>query len=318
MRAAAGRAWAGVGDVKADRWGLLLAGGDGVRLRSLTRAVSGDDRPKQFCPVMGGLTLLEQTWRRAALAVPREQTMVVVTRSHERFYRPALSAIPIPHVVIQPENRGTAPGILYPLLRLATLAPDASVAVFPSDHHFSDDALFVEHVDQAFRAVAADPSRILLLGIIPDTHETEYGWIELGERLSGVDGRPFHQVSRFWEKPDAALAEILRERGCLWNSFVMVGRVEAFLGMIRHAAPDLYNAFAAVAPALGGPGKTDAVRALYSRLAVSDFSREILTESPGRLGVMPVLGVTWSDLGSPERVMRARRMEPAHPQLVYA
>jgi mannose-1-phosphate guanylyltransferase len=29
----------------------------------------------------------------------------------------------------------------------------------------------------------ADPARALLLGIIPDTHEAEYGWIEPGARV---------------------------------------------------------------------------------------------------------------------------------------
>src|SRR5580704_12268183 len=34
------------------RWGLVLAGGDGVRLRELTQSVWGDYRPKQFCPLL--------------------------------------------------------------------------------------------------------------------------------------------------------------------------------------------------------------------------------------------------------------------------
>jgi mannose-1-phosphate guanylyltransferase len=154
-------------DARGERWGLLLAGGDGTRLRSLTRMLTGDDRPKQFCRVMGGETLLEQTLRRALLAVPRGQVMAVVTEQHERFYKTLLRAIGIPHVVSQPQNRGTALGILYPLLRLAELASDATVAIFPSDHHFSDDRLFAGHVDSAFRAAEADPTRVFLLGIIP-------------------------------------------------------------------------------------------------------------------------------------------------------
>jgi mannose-1-phosphate guanylyltransferase len=46
---------------------IILAGGDGVRLRPLTRRLAGDDRPKQFCALLGGETLLEQTRRRRAV-----------------------------------------------------------------------------------------------------------------------------------------------------------------------------------------------------------------------------------------------------------
>ena len=158
-----------------ERWALLLAGGDGSRLRSLTRELAGDDRPKQFCRVMGGETLLEQTLRRALLTVPRARVMVAVTEWHERFYKTLLPATGIPQIVSQPQNRGTAPGILYRLLRLAELAPDAALALFPSHHHFSDDRRFAAHVDGAFRAAEADPARVFLLGIIPDTHESGYG-----------------------------------------------------------------------------------------------------------------------------------------------
>jgi hypothetical protein len=34
---------------RTERWALVLAGGDGTRLRGLTRGMAGDDRPKQFC-----------------------------------------------------------------------------------------------------------------------------------------------------------------------------------------------------------------------------------------------------------------------------
>ena len=53
-----------------NRWAIILAGGDGMRLRSLTRTSAGDERPKQFCSILGEETLLEQTRRRAALTVP--------------------------------------------------------------------------------------------------------------------------------------------------------------------------------------------------------------------------------------------------------
>ena len=68
------------------RWGVILAGGDGKRLLSLTRRIAGDDRPKQFCTIMGHDTLLGQTRSRTWKSVAPERTCVVVTKSHERFY----------------------------------------------------------------------------------------------------------------------------------------------------------------------------------------------------------------------------------------
>ena len=73
------------GSAHGNRWGVILAGGDGTRLRPLTELIAGDDRPKQFCPLLGGKTLLELTRQRVARAVPAEQTLFVVTRKHERF-----------------------------------------------------------------------------------------------------------------------------------------------------------------------------------------------------------------------------------------
>ena len=58
-----------------NEWAVILAGGDGTRLKSLTRHIAGDERPKQFCSVMGGATLLEETQRRAALELAQERTL---------------------------------------------------------------------------------------------------------------------------------------------------------------------------------------------------------------------------------------------------
>ncbi|MGZ9141575.1 MAG: sugar phosphate nucleotidyltransferase [Candidatus Binatia bacterium] len=66
-------------------WAVILAGGDGTRLKSLSRKITGDERPKQFCPVFGDMTLLEETQRRVAIELAKERTLFVVNRHHEPY-----------------------------------------------------------------------------------------------------------------------------------------------------------------------------------------------------------------------------------------
>src|SRR5688500_4707336 len=127
-------------------WAVILAGGDGTRLQSMTRAITGDNRPKQFVPVINRSTLLDQTRRRVALSIPHNRTLIVVTQKHRRFYEPLANQISPRLLLEQPVNKGTAPAILYALLHVAKKSPNAIVALFPSDHFFADDDAFMSHV----------------------------------------------------------------------------------------------------------------------------------------------------------------------------
>jgi mannose-1-phosphate guanylyltransferase len=112
---------------------VILAGGDGTRLRSLTPKLTGDDRPKQFCRLLGNRSLLGETRRRARRLIMSDRLFTVVTRKHRRFYEPEFDDAAPGTVVVQPENRGTAPAILYALLRLEAVAPGSPVAILTSD-----------------------------------------------------------------------------------------------------------------------------------------------------------------------------------------
>ncbi|HKS29794.1 MAG TPA: sugar phosphate nucleotidyltransferase [Pyrinomonadaceae bacterium] len=291
-----------INDTQSNRWAVILAGGDGTRLRSLTRVIAGDERPKQFCRIFGAETLLDQTVRRVSLSVLTAQTFFALTESHKEFYKSLLAHVPCERKIVQPSNQGTAPAILYSLMRLAEINPHAAVAFFPSDHYFNDDATFMSHVEKAFEAVQARQDLIVLLGITPTSPEVEYGWIEPSSSISLKNASALSRVRRFWEKPSKAHARLLFEQGCLWNSFVMVGRVQEFLHLFRRTLPELYQAFARVRPTFGTGVERRAVRALYNQIPQANFSHQVLSACPNNLAVLPVGGVEWSDWGAPERV----------------
>jgi mannose-1-phosphate guanylyltransferase len=123
------------------RWGVLLAGGDGTRLKNMTRIISGDDRPKQFCRLFEDESLLGRARKRGERSISPEQILVPLTLTHRAFYtqEPGLRRS---QRIVQPANRGTAPPILYSLLSIEQIDDDAIVAILPSDHHFSDESAF--------------------------------------------------------------------------------------------------------------------------------------------------------------------------------
>ena len=285
-------------------WAVILAGGDGSRLRSLTRRITGDERPKQFCALIGDMTLVEETQKRVALEVVKTRTAFVVNRLHQPYYPQILRDTPASNLIEQPRNIGTAPAILYSALKIASVDPQAVVAFFPSDHYVSDDARFMAHIRQAFEAARLSRDLVILLGVEPESPETEYGWIEPAQSIQGH--KQLRRVRRFWEKPSSDLAAVLQLRGCLWNSFVMVASARAFLDTIATATPALYKAFAPIMPFIGTDDEPTLIENLYAPEGEINFSDRVLALVPERLAVLRVRGVRWSDLGEPKRALAIR------------
>ena len=285
-----------------DRWALILAGGDGIRLRPLTRALAGDERPKQFSSLFGPDTLLDQTRNRVAHVVPAGHITVIVTRKHEPFFGKTLMQAPGP-LLIQAENRGTAPAILYGILSLHKRHPAANVAIFPSDHYFTDELAFIARVRQAFQVVEQRPDLIVILGIVPNGPAVDYSWIEPGDAVPQMRNADLRRIRRFWHYTPLPVAEDLLARGCLWNSLVAVGSADALLILLQETAPELYHSFKPALAVLGTAAEAEAMGRVYADLLPTDFSTEILAPSPQVLAVMPVGETGWTDLADPSRTL---------------
>jgi mannose-1-phosphate guanylyltransferase len=286
-------------------WAIVLAGGQGVRLRSLVRQICGDDRPKQFARIIGSKSLLGHTLDRVRLKIPAARTVVVACQSHSEYMAQEFSGPQSPRVLLQPEDRGTATGILYPALRIYEQDPGAIVAVFPSDHFILEGSEFMAHVLEIAAFVADHPDRLVLMGAQPSAPEPEYGWIEPGEALSQTAAPLVHRVHRFWEKPAAEQARSLMANGCLWNTFVFIAKVSTLLEAGRMFLPQLTESLKRAA----STGPHSAIEQAFAAAPPADFSRAVLERCPPFLAVSPLRSLTWSDLGTPERVLQSLQFE---------
>jgi mannose-1-phosphate guanylyltransferase len=279
-------------------WAVVLAGGDGTRLQSLTLQISGDARPKQFCKLIGRDSLLRQTSRRIAPLFADDRQLYVVTRAHEVFYRDELSDTQPCSILEQPSNRGTAVAIGAAVLRVLKKENDPLIAFFPSDHHYANEPAFVRAVCVALEYSQQHPREIVLLSAEPSYPEVEYGWIEPGAVISDIPGAQLSRVARFWEKPSLSQARAFLRRRCLWNTFVTIGRATTFLELLRLRIPDV---IASIEAAM----RNDKMEAVYRELPSVDISREVFGPQPDKLLALRDTESGWADLGTPRRVLDA-------------
>ncbi|BCF98037.1 hypothetical protein PPGU19_026060 [Paraburkholderia sp. PGU19] len=136
--------------------------------------------------------------------------------------------------MLEPAPRNTAPALTIAALTALADAPygeDPILVVMPADHLITDDAAFVDTLQQAIQHALRDA--IVTLGVPPERAETGYGYIKTG---LPADGRGARSIERFVEKPAQETAEQYVASGDYWwNSGVFVMRTSVWLAAITAA-----------------------------------------------------------------------------------
>ena len=297
----------------ADRWGIILSGGNGKRLRDFVYRRRADYLPKQYLNLIGKRSMLEHTLHRAEKLIPAQKLLVVIAREHLQFdeVRRQIASRPQGCIIIQPENKDTGPGILLPLTHLYKRYPDAIVSIFPSDHFILEEDLFMRHVERAFRIVESNGSRIVLLGVDPNEPDPEYGFIVPGEAIDDLGIDEGRKVEMFVERPPMEAAKKIIRTGALWNTLVLVVRCKTLLQAIQHATPELHRSFEPIENAIGTVDEQRVIEQVYQKLPSLNFSERVLEilsfKDRQNLRVLPVRGVNWKDWGTRDRVSSTLR-----------
>jgi len=273
---------------------VLLAGGSGTRFWPMSRA----DRPKQFLSLLGGRSLLLQTWHRARKIAGPSRIWVVAPRKLGAQVRKLLPALRKDRLIVEPSPRNTGPAVTLACATVAEHAPDAVVGIFPADHVIRDEQAFVRAVKVA--ATAAQRGGLVCLGVQPDRPATGFGYLRCAE--APRKGKAV-AVARFVEKPDRARAgRFLRSGRYLWNAGMFVWSVQRYLEEAERVEPAMVKA--AKGHLAGRARSWGRAPRLSVDYAVMEHARGVQ--------VVP-LDVGWDDVGSWEAASRLIR-EAGHEQ----
>ena len=283
---------------------IATVGGEGTRLQNLVRRIYGYDRPKQYCAFTGTRTLFKHTFDRVSSLIPQSRILTIINKTHSEFVHEEFGENPGNNFIEQPFSRDTGAGILLPMLKISHADKDSTVALFPSDHFILSEHKFMEYIKKAAKFVDSNPEAIVMLGVRSEKYESGYGWIEPDQQLRASDDTKLFRVKRFWEKPSQNVTQFLVDKGCLINTFVLVGKTSAFLYHMNRNMPELYRAFEPIKSKIGSPIEKIMINRAYRYLPSLNFSKSVLENISRYLAVMEVTNVYWSDWGEEYRLLQ--------------
>ncbi len=272
---------------------VIMAGGSGTRLWPLSR----EQYPKQFLPLLGPHSLLQNTILTAA-RIPNAVTPVIIGAEPHRFLiAEQLREIGIKNatILLEPEGRNTAPAAAVAAHFVAReYGPEAMVFLMSADHSIAQPEAFAATAEAA--ATLAALGRIVIFGIEPVRPETGFGYIQVGAPITG--GIAASEVARFVEKPSLEVAEsYLAAGGYYWNGGLFLFRADRLLSELGRLEPELGRQALEALTQAQQHGAFVCLDADAFRACRNESIDYAVMEKSDALAVVP-LDVGWDDVGS--------------------
>ena len=268
---------------------VLLSGGVGSRLWPLSRELN----PKQFLPLAGSLSLLEQTMERTQSL--NAGAPIIVCNDEHRFtvaeQMRGIGANP-EAIILEPMGKNTAPAVAVAALQAIKQSADSVMLVMPADHVVRDVDAFATAVDLGM--VQAQAGQLVTFGIVPESPETGYGYIRRDKALSSGS----FAIAEFVEKPSLDVAQKYLDSGeYFWNSGMFLIGAKAYLDELEALAPGILQA--AQAAFQQANNDLDFVRLDAEAFAkCPDDSIDYAVMEKTDKGVVVPMSCGWSDVGA--------------------
>lgn len=285
-------------DTRTAMWAVIFAGGIGTRFWPL----STPRRPKQLLALVNERPLIADTVARLAPLVPAERVLVVTSADIADALHEAIPEVPRANMLVEPRPLGTAAALAWGAHEVARRAgPDTIFAALHADLAVGYPEVFRDTLRRA-ASIAGRDHHLVAIGATPTRPETGFGYLQpaalVDSLVARTEGGACH-VEHFVEKPSAALADVLIEKGALWNTGIFVWRAKVVLEELARHTHELQHGLPKLAA-----GEMEAFAELVTSVSIDRG----LLERSARVVVLPA-AFEWDDVGTWASLRRVRELD---------
>ena len=268
---------------------IILAGGSGKRLWPL----STKERPKQFFPFFGDLSLFDLTLQRVNQRDLFKKPIIVTSEDYCSYVEDSLvkTGLEVSKVIFEPESKNTFPAVALTVLIALKANTDEDFIVMPSDHYISSNKSFYQACSQICNQF--NDEGLTLMGVKPDRPSIEYGYIAIEDSNEVIKKARF-----FIEKPGIKKAiNLIKQPDTFWNAGIFCFSGKWFQSSVKKNHPKIYSSFKDLLTF----SELDQVyiyphNKKFSELEEISFDKAFVESNDSNF--MVTLEAGWSDLGS--------------------
>jgi mannose-1-phosphate guanylyltransferase len=259
-------------------------------------------RPKQVLALVNERPLIADTVARLSPLVPAERVLVVTSADIVDALHEAIPEVPLANMLVEPRPLGTAAALAWGAQEVSRRAgPDTVFVALHADLAVGYPDVLRDSLRRA-ASIALSDKVLVTLGARPSRAETGFGYLQPGMPIDPLMGRAEGgacRVEHFVEKPSAALADVLIDKGALWNTGIFVWRAKVVLEELEQHTAELQH---------GLPKLASGDMTAFASLVTSVSIDRGLLERSQQVVVLPT-EMEWDDVGTWASLRRVRELD---------